>query len=192
MGTINYGSNKIIGSIGYCDSFCDLEKLKDYYMSEEAAAEMGLDHPFDESEALEQARMELDFMQDDAYIELKAMLEKENFYFYDIEIEPGYYDGFYISIEDKYYYLENYQEKLKMQKELTTISKFLQKAIKECNMRICYPGWCTGWEEEEENSLKKLAMGIRAERERIKKIPTEYAIEHLMSKEEAKNYYPWL
>ena len=75
-----------------------------------------------------------------------------------------------------------------MQKELTKLKKELTYVIENLGIRVCYPGWCTGWEEEIKDSLKALNNGIQEERKRIKTLRTERQFWKLTKEERNKIY----
>ena len=96
---------------------------------------------------------------------------KYSFYYYHVTIEPGYYDGFSIQIENNFPLCYDwYEEKLEAQKEITQIKNFL---IDCANVGIvqCFPGWCTGYSNYAE-TIAGIKEAIKEMREEVKAIPT--------------------
>ncbi len=111
---------------------------------------------------------ELESLHDD----IRNILEDYTFYHHNVKIECGYYEGFYISIEyQDYSYLDDYQEKLEVLKELSDIHRLLKECIR-CGLVSCYPGWCTGYSNEKE-SIQELKKAISEAKENIRTTPTE-------------------
>lgn len=182
MGAINYGSNNIIGSFGYVwiQNYPSEEDIKEYR------------EEFDLSEEYTDEEIEERIMEDNHDIMEEDMSEVKRhlgeYEYYDVSVEYGYYEGFYISIDNKYLWLDDYTQKKEMQKELTKLKKNLEFVIENLGVRVCYPGWCTGWEKEIKDSIKELNVGIKEERKRINSMRTEKQFWKL-SKEERNKIY---
>lgn len=109
----------------------------------------------------------------DLYDAARAILSKYNFYYYHIEIRPGYYEGFSIDIENNYSYCySNYNDKKEAQKELTQIKKFLLE-LSAAGLVSYKPG--AGYAGPDQTK-KEIIEAIKSEREYIKTIPTWYLI----------------
>ena len=68
----------------------------------------------------------------DYYDQVKYTLEKQRFYYFNVELVPGYYEGFSIDIEFNYKYcFDNWQDKRDAQKEITQLKKFLLECIND-------------------------------------------------------------
>jgi hypothetical protein len=116
-----------------------------------------------------------DFIEDD-YIQVKWLLEKQRFYYFNVKIEPGYYEGFTIDIENNFAYCFNdYLEKLDALKEATRLKKFLIEIVNDFNMVACYPGWCMGYSDYK-TTLKEINNAIRELKSEIKTTPTWYTL----------------
>ena len=111
------------------------------------------------------------------YEQVKWLLSKQYFNYYEVEIEGGYYDGFYLDIEFKYLYLDNYKEKLEALKEATKLGKFLRMCVQDFSMVVYYPGWCTGYEDKKA-SLKMVKNAIREEKKNIRLLKTDKTLTH--------------
>lgn len=183
MGSINYGTNKILCSLGYYNITPDTseEAVKDYRESYGFDEEEYSDSEIEEmiyDDNIENARYEME--------EVKRRLGK--YEYFNVSVECGYYEGFYISIDEEYLYLDSWKDKILMQKELTKLKNDLIYCIENHGVRVCYPGWCTGWEESIKDSIKELEASVKAERERIKKLRTEKQFWKLSKKERNEIY----
>ena len=111
-----------------------------------------------------------------SYEMVKNLLDKYRFYYYRVEIRPGYYEGFSIDIENNFGYCYNdYLDKRDAQKEITQIKNFLRECITEYGLTVVYPGWCTSYLTESE-SLKELDEAIKDMRITAYNIPTWYTL----------------
>jgi hypothetical protein len=141
MGAINYGSSDYI-TIGYNLSNADYED--EYYY------ECILD----------------DFDQ------VKYILEKDySFYYFNVKLKSGYYEGFYLDIEFNFKYcLDSYIDRSEAQKEITQIKKFLLYCIDNFNCCSVWPGWCPSYLDRK-NTLEELSAAIQEMREEVKNTP---------------------
>ena len=111
---------------------------------------------------------------EDYYNQVKWTLDKENFYYYHVTLEPGYYEGFSINIENNFgICYDDYIDKKEAQKEITRIRKFLTTCINDFECCVVYPGWCTTYLDYE-NSWLKLNEAIHEMRQTAKDTPTFY------------------
>lgn len=147
MGTINYGTSNYI-TIGYNLDWDD----SDFETWEEMENEKQLDI-------------------EDMYTNIQAILNKYGFAFYHIAIKHGYYEGFYIDIENNYpICYDTWNDKQAALKEATQIKRFLLECI---DMGLCevWPGWCTSYKSRNE-SINAIKQAIRGMKEEIRAIPT--------------------
>ena len=115
------------------------------------------------------------WMQDD-YQQTENILSKKRFNYFNIEIEPGYYEGFSINIKNNYDYsfsyngpcFDDYSEKQKALKEATTLKKLLLELINNFNLCVVYPGWCTRYGDYK-TTLKELNAAIKEIKTEIKR-----------------------
>ena len=183
MGAINYGTNEILCSLGYYLTTPDTseEAIKEYReefdLSEEEWSDSEIEDRIYEEEAI--------FVSDDMDEAERCLSGYE---YFDVSVECGYYEGFYISIDEEYLYLDSWKDKILMQKELTKLKNDLIYCIENLGVRVCYPGWCTDWEESIEDSIAVLEASVKAERERIKKLHTEKQFWKLSKKERNEIY----
>lgn len=110
----------------------------------------------------------------DYYEQVKYTLEKESFYYFNVTLEPGYYEGFSIDIENNFSVcFDGYEDKQLAQKEITRVKTFLTQCINDFECCVVHPGWCTGYENYG-NSLQTLNTAIIEMRNTIKATPTYY------------------
>lgn len=149
MGAINYGTSDYI-TLGYNLNWDD----SDFETWEEMEEEKQLDI-------------------EEAYENIRFVLDKYNFVFFHIAIEPGYYEGFYIDIENNYScFFQDAQDKREAQKEVTKLKAFLMECV-DLGLVQVWPGWCTSYKTHEETiaAIKTAIKKIRAE---IRDTPTWY------------------
>lgn len=135
MGAINYRAGKYI-TIGY-----DAQKIKDIM-----AEEYGLEDEDEVEEVYNNTERE-DYDSSMQMLENSGVLEND---FFEVKLEYGYYEGFYLDISDlQYCYFDDLEEKEDALKQAEKIRELLVKMV-ENGLCQCFPGWCTGWEENEE------------------------------------------
>lgn len=155
MGAINYKTSDYITIALYPLSVCDFSDVE----IEE----------IEESQGIEQYIQDC---QECDYENIEAIFNKyaDKFNEYKISLEYGYYEGFYISIEDEYIYYDDCIEKRATQKEITTIKSFLIECVNN-GLVACFPGWCTKYLSRED-SLKEINKAIKEMRQAAKAKPT--------------------
>lgn len=153
MGSINYKTNKYI-TIGYNIGKAEKE-------AEEIAAE---EEVFNENDIYYD-------QEEETFNELKELIEEYNFNYFDVKLEAGYYQGFYIDFDFDYLYFYNSEEKKEALKEATQLKKLLYKIL-DYNCVVCYPGWCTSYLNKTK-SKKEIFAGIKQLKEDIKNTLTE-------------------
>ena len=151
MGTINYGTSNYI-TIGYNLNWDE----SDFETWEEMEEEKQLDI-------------------EDMYFNIQAILNKYDFTFYSVVIEPGYYEGFYIHIENNFpYCYDSREDKRTAQKEVTELKAFLIECVNTGLVQV-WPGWCTSYNTRIE-SIEAIKTAIKEMRAEIKSIPTWYTL----------------
>jgi hypothetical protein len=105
------------------------------------------------------------------YDEIQAIRDKYNFYYYHVKLEPGYYEGFSVDIENNFgIAYDSYEDKREAQKEITQIKKFLLECVE--NGLVCvWPGWCTTYRTPAETHADVLAA-VKEMRDEARSIPT--------------------
>ena len=120
---------------------------------------------------------DLDYYVEDYYNLVLDIISNYYFRFIEIKIEPGYYEGFYLSIEscsDQLYCFENYIEKQEAIKELQQFKKLVIELL-ESGLVWYHAHWCSSYMTYTENKKqinKLLNTAIKDEREKLKAIPT--------------------
>ena len=111
----------------------------------------------------------LDFEMEFDYNRIKNALEKYNFQYFTVTIEPGYYEGFYIKIDFDYLWVDAY-EKLEILKELTQLKIFLLGCSYNGLVEY-YPGWCMGYSNPIQTK-KAIIQRIKELKSIMRKYPT--------------------
>ena len=99
------------------------------------------------------------------YEEVCEIYKKYDFDYLNVSIQPGYYEGFYIDIEDNFLYYDDWNEKRVVLKEATQLKKFLLECVENGLVKV-NPGWCTGYYDYEDSitevhkAMKQLKMDI--------------------------------
>ena len=163
MGTINYKTSDYITMGARIQNYSDFEN--DSCFLEEMKEEIdrcGLENVI-------YSEIELNYNCDRLNVE--TYLNQHNFYFYHVTIEPGYYEGFSINIENNFPIAYNdREEKRQAQKEITELKQFLLDCA-GAGIAVVYPGWCTT-ELSYNDSVKAIKAAIKEIREESKSIPT--------------------
>lgn len=149
MGAVNYGSSDYI-TMGYN---CDTKYARDDFWKDEE----------------EQQEFEISFFF--LHDEVKEELEKHSFYYFHIVIKLGYYEGFYIDIENNFpIALDSWRDRKNANKEITEIKQFLI-ACAELGLMQCSPGWCIGYSSYNE-TMQAIKKAVVLMRDEIKNTPT--------------------
>lgn len=163
MGTINYKTSDYITMGARIQNYSDFEN--DSYFLEEMKEEIdrcGLENVI-------YSEIQENYDCDRANVE--TYLKQHYFYFYHVTIEPGYYEGFSINIENNFPVAYNdREEKRQAQKEITELKQFLLDCA-GAGIAVVYPGWCTT-ELSYNDSVKAIKAAIKEIREESKAIPT--------------------
>lgn len=117
---------------------------------------------------------EEDFYNDyinDLFYQIQYRIKKEDFRYFDIEVKPGYYEGFYINIDFDFLFFDTWEEKHLAQKEITKIKAFLIECIEDFECVAVYPGWCTGYADYK-TTLEETAAAVVEMRGTVKNTPT--------------------
>ena len=120
----------------------------------------------------------------DMYDVIQDKIKKYNFYYYDVKLYSGYYDGFYLDIRLTWIFLDNYKEKQEANKELTQIKNFLLWCINNCCCVSYSANWITTYKTPKE-TIKLLKQAIKKEREKIKKLKTDRQVAKMTKPERA-------
>ena len=166
MGTFNYGSSDDIVTLGHYDGF-------DYFPSEEEIQEEMEEGDYSRDKAIEVLIENMSYQVQDDRDSIDSLIKCElsNLHFYTVQTVSGYYSGFIINIVQQYLCLDEYKDRVKIQKEITKIKAILIKCVQEYGMRVHYAGYCPGWEDTISDSIKTINKAIKEEREKVKKLP---------------------
>lgn len=150
MGSINYRNNKLF-NLGLNYEKLENEIEKDF-----------------ENEDLEneEIRYIIDNEINFCYEYCNNILNNYKFNYYDIKLESGYYEGFYLSIDFNYNYFDDFIEKKYCQKELTQVKKCFLELINACGLVSYHAWWCDKYYSKKE-TLDMLNEFIKKERVRI-------------------------
>ena len=125
--------------------------------------------------------------------ETQAQLDKLNLYYFNLSINYGYYEGFYIvlSYENIPYIYNTSQEKAETLKELTAIKNILIELVKNRLLKGCYPNWVTSRLGTAE-TIKQIKRIIKALKEETKETYTsrtckEKSFDEILKEYEIKN-----
>ena len=111
------------------------------------------------------------FLQED-FDAIDDYIKENNFYYFNVRVRAGYYEGFSIDIEFNFgYCLDSWQDRREANKEITRIRKFLINCIYCYGLRACSPGWCTAYYNKKD-TLKKLSQAIKEMRDTVNSSPT--------------------
>lgn len=148
MGTINYGTSDYItlGIRPYdTDDFIDENGEIDYNL--------------------------INIYYEDDFTNIENELKKHNFYYYHIALKSGYYEGFYLDIENNFSVaLDNWEDRRAANKEITEIKQFLIDCA-GLGLVKCSPGWCTGYYDYNE-TVAAISDAVKEMRAELKTIPT--------------------
>lgn len=103
--------------------------------------------------------------------EIQTIRDKYNFYYYHVKLEPGYYEGFSINIENNFpIAYDDHIDKREAQKEITKIKNFLFECAGN-NLVSVFPGWCTTYRTPEETRAD-IMEAIKEMRNEARNVPT--------------------
>ena len=165
MGTINYGTSDYITLGAKPESRFEWEQDKALM---EELKDLAKEHGNTIDEEIEEQlwiNMESDL--DNARYEL----EKHSFYHFNVAIKYGYYEGFYIDIENNFpLFFDDYEEKKEALAEIREIEQYLKDNAGNGLVSV-YPGWCTSYADYKQ-TLKDIRTAAREMREDVKNTPT--------------------
>lgn len=99
-------------------------------------------------------------------------LDNNDFEYFKISIDSGYYEGFYLEIEENFpVCFDDYLEKRQAQKEITRIKRELLGFAEYTHLVNYTPNWCTSYYSYSE-TVQAINEGIKKMREEVKSCPT--------------------
>ena len=112
-----------------------------------------------------------EWAQEQARDDIAAIMGEYSFYYFHIVLKSGYYEGFYIDIENNFpVYFDDCTEKRDAQKEITEIKRFLLDCT-AAGLVQYFPGWCTGYSTAKETRAA-LNAAIKEMRQEVQTTPT--------------------
>lgn len=101
----------------------------------------------------------------------QSYIDKYNLYYFHVAIEPGYYEGLSIDIQNNFpVFFDNYIEKKEAQKEVTQLKQLLID-LAGCGYVKTSPGWCTGYCDYK-STIKGIREAIKDIRQEVVATPT--------------------
>jgi hypothetical protein len=92
-----------------------------------------------------------DWELDAIYQELMEIVKKYDWYYFHIEIISGYYEGFYINIDNNFpVEFDSWEDRRDAQKEVTQVKRFLNECVDKCGLIQYIPGWCMSYSTKAE------------------------------------------
>ncbi len=147
-------------------SACDLENDADFM--EELRTGYNLTEDEDTAEAINDY---IYMIMDDDRANLDTLFDKYNFSYFHIAVSAGYYEGFYLDIENNNpVYFDDYAEKQEAQKEITQIKAFLTECA-GIGLVSVWPGWCTTYHDYK-TTLTHINKAIKEMRDEVRSTPT--------------------
>lgn len=99
------------------------------------------------------------------------IIGRQGFYYFHVNIKPGYYEGFTIDIENNFpVAFDFWQEKREAQKEITRLRRCLDE-LAGVGLVQCFPGWCTGYSDYN-GTLQGIRQAVREMRQEVRATPT--------------------
>ncbi len=99
------------------------------------------------------------------------IISRYSFEFFQVSIEPGYYEGFSLDIESNFPIAFNdWTEKREAQKEITEIKQFLLACV---DLGLCqvWPGWCTKYQDRQ-TTIAAISEAVKEMREDARQTTT--------------------
>lgn len=158
MGTWNYGKSDVI-TVAYYDI--------NYTPSIEEIEGTIVDYECNEKEAEDILYQQYQDFTEEQFNSVCDLFKNQEFEYYSVSVDDGSFEGFQINISREQLAFDNSYQRKEMHKELTRIKNKIIVAINEYIMRVCYPGYCIGWKDTIEESLKALNEAIEEERKVI-------------------------
>ena len=181
MPAANFGSSDYI-TLGYLVSTYDLEHDEGYMEDIRAQAledwyddnpdwnldENGEEIPIEDLDAPDLSSYiddilarEEEWMYEDAYYGAKRLISDANLHYFDMEIESGYYEGYYIDISWNRDYLESENEKEDLYQEIAKIGEILTE-LASYGWRTVSSTCYSTYYAEEEQTMQDISEALAA------------------------------
>lgn len=158
MGAINYGNNRDFGlTLGYNLG------ARVYNPTAEQLADWDC-----ESEEDYERSFYLDI--EDCWEQINFLMPQ--FKHFNISLESGYYEGFWIAVDLKWLYFNDYKEKLEALKEATKLKAFLLQCVEDFGCVAVDSGWVSTYYSKQD-TIKALNKAIRDQKAKIKAMKTD-------------------
>ena len=170
MGAINYGKSHVLCTVGYYQEDPTDDEVNEFMFYNDVT---------DFEEAKKMVEENYEEVSLDYYKDVRHLLQTLSLSYYAVSVEQGYYDGFYIDIQDRSRVYNMEEERKEQMRELTGIRTILASIIINYPMRVCYPHWSTNWEETIDKSIAALDKAVEEEKKRLTTKKTElWDLEH--------------
>ena len=100
---------------------------------------------------------------------IETELDKYSFFYFTVALEPGYYEGFTLNIENNFDF-DTWEDKREAQKEITQLKKLLINCV-DLGLVSCYPGWCSGYDDYK-GTIEAIKKAVKEMREEVEQTPT--------------------
>ena len=165
MGAINYGTSDYITMGQYPISAWDIEQDTELMQCIRNEVEEYGGTVEEEIDSYISSCLE------DDYFNIQSELEKHNFHYFHITIKSGYYEGFYLDIENNYSVcFDCWEDRRDAQKEITEIKSFLLDCAGLGLVKVS-PGWCTVYYDYAE-TVKAIGDAVKEMRDEVNNTPT--------------------
>lgn len=168
MGAINYKTSDYI-TLGLKPFDADIYAKDANFLSYIAEAwQVDITDEAEVEKAAQEA-MQIDYIS--FYNKVERTLNNYDFYYFDVSIKSGYYEGYYIDIGNDFpVALDSCEDRNEANKEATRLKNFLIDCA-NLGMVQCFPGWCTGYNDYN-GTIKAIKNAVKEMRAEIKSIPT--------------------
>lgn len=181
MPAANFGSSDYI-TLGYLVSTYDLEHDEDYMEDIRAQAledwyddnpdwnldENGEEIPAEDLDAPDLSSYvddilarEEEWMYEDAYYGAKRLISDANLYYFSVELESGYYEGYYLDISWNRDYLESENQKEELYQEIAKIGEILTE-LASYGWRTVSSTCYSTYYAEEEQTMQDISEALAA------------------------------
>lgn len=167
MGTINYKTSDYI-TLAIKPYDYDDYKTPDFM--EFIADEWGVNLE-DDNEVFEAINEQMSIDYNCEYENAEAIMNKYDYYYFNVSLEYGYYEGFSLNLELEYNCFEDEEERAEATEEVRNINKMLLE-LSGVGMVACCPSWCTTYYNYEQTQ-QKIDEATKEMTEEVKALPLE-------------------
>lgn len=168
MGTINYFTSDYI-TLG-AKLYDTDDYIKDNDFMNFIREEWNIDTD-NENEVLKAVNEQINMDYEADWENAESILNEYSFYYFNVVLKPGYYEGFTLDIENNFgIAINGWEDRREAQKEITQLKNCLLE-LAGVGLVACSPGWCTSYKDYNE-TIKAIKEAIKEIREEYKTIPT--------------------